>query len=188
MGVAALVVELVAPLVVEERIEEEVGGATRGAAAVEADLDSFPFVTRLLLTGRITRLSVTLEQLLRRRLRFSTLRFELEGIRLDRPALYRRRLELEEIAAGRVTAVVSEDALAAAGPSVDLGAGEVVADAVGHTLVLAVAGTTVQSLPLPAELFPCDPAARLQEESIVVSCTVDEVPALLLRALAAAGR
>ena len=175
-----LAVELVVPLLVEQRIEEDVREQTRGAIGIDADLESFPFITRLLLTGRVARLEVGLAQVVRRRLTFSTLAFDIEDIQLDRSALSRRDLEVRGIGRATVTATLDEEALSEAGAYVDLGAADVAPQVRGRALVVGT-GAAARSLPLPTDLFPCEPAARLQEEAIVLSCVVDEVPSLLLR-------
>lgn len=170
-------VELIAPRLVEARIEDKVGEETSGTAGVGADIDSFPFVTRLVTTGKVEHLSVTLEEVAQYELPLASVRFDADGVKLDRSALYERNVRVRDIESVTVTAEVAEGAL-----SDVLGA---VTDLTGVEAgdgVLNIAGSTV---PLPEDILPCSPSVRQAEAGITLSCTMETLPPLLARALAA---
>jgi hypothetical protein len=174
LGVAAEAA--VIPLA-ESKLEQQVGERTDGEAAVSADIDSFPMITRVLLTGRVKELSVTLEQVARQTLTFTDVRFDVFGIEVDRPAILRREVKITAIDSGTVTATL------------DLGRLGTIVSRLGSFL-----GTDVRvedgvlrvgsaSFPIDASLFPCAPDANVEGEKVTLSCTIDEVPEALLDAV-----
>ncbi len=173
-----LSVELVAPRVAESRIEERAAQRTADVARVDADVRSFPMVTRLLLTGRVNRLDVTLEEVSRQRLTFASIRFEFHGVLMDRGALAQREARIEDIDRGRIVGELLEGDLAAAlGAAFELLPGEVAVGMEDRRLTIGREGRPGLSVPIPDDLFPCDPSAELQDGAVVISCTIHEVPA-----------
>ena len=188
----AVLVEVFSPGVVEERIEERVENRVPDATTVDASLDSFPFVTRLSLTGRVRELTVDLEGVERAGLAFARISVELQGIQLDRTALYDSDFRLESIDEGAITAEFTEEALSAAvGTEVQLEPGQAVVTVAGQEIAAPVevsGGNLVLSggafsVPLPtSDLFPCDLEGEVLAGRARLTCGVDEVPPLLLRA------
>lgn len=186
--VAALAVELVAPQLAASRIEEHVRGQTSGVVEVSADVGTFPVVSRLLLTERVSRLGVTLSEVAGQQLTFAAVRFDLHGVELDRNALLSGDVRVQGMRGGQATAVLDVNALSdAAGVPVRIEEGTLVAE-VGGTrleLPLAVEGRALR-LPggLPAvalpDLVPCAPTeTAVHGDRIELSCTLEEVPSIL---------
>jgi len=188
----AVLVEVFAPSLVEDRIEDRVEERVPDATTVSASLDSFPFVTRLGLTGSVKELTVDLEGVERAGLAFAVITLELSGIQLDRKALYNNDFRLHSIDEGAITAEFTEEALSAAvGTEVQLEPGQAVltvsgqevatpVEVSGGQLVLSGGGITV---PLPTtDLFPCDLEGEILAGRARLRCSVDEVPPILLRA------
>lgn len=171
--------EVMAPRLVEDRVEERAHENARGAAAVEADAGSFPFVPRLLLDAEVASLAVTLTEVAGAELQFSRITFELQGIQLDRDRLFDGEVEVTDIDTGMVTAELTDDALGAAG---GIAPGEVEVD--GRTLSLGPADVSPGQVVVPELLLPCEPQAETTEEGLRLSCVFHEVPQVLVRAAA----
>jgi hypothetical protein len=144
----------------------------RDAANVSASIDSFPLVSRLVFTGRVNDVTVTLEQVARARLTFAEVRFELSGIEVDRASIFQRDPRVTAIDRGTITAIIDAGVLGQAASALGLEA-----RVRGRTLVVGPA-----SFPLPSDLLPCEPEARAEGEQVIVSCTINEVPEGLLEA------
>jgi len=182
LAVLGLGVELVAPQIAEGQIESRAQERSADFAAVDADIDSFPMVTRLLLTGKVNRLTITLTEVVRQRLTFAEVSFTLTGIGLDRTKLIAGDVEVTDIDAGEVRAELRSDAIAAVlGVAERIGLREVGTEVVGGTLRLRRAGRTIVEVALGADLFPCEPAVETTDKTIVLSCTFTEVPDIILR-------
>ena len=187
-----VLIEVFSPGVVEGRIEDRVERRVPDATTVDASLDSFPFVTRLGLTGTVKQLTVDLEGVERAGLAFALITVELEGIQLDRAALYDNDFRLESIDEGAITAEFTEEALSAAvGAEVQLEPGQAVVTVAGQEVAAPVevsGGNLILSggalsVPLPtSDLFPCDLEGEIVAGRARLRCGVDEVPPILLRA------
>lgn len=183
LGVLWTGVELVAPGIVEARIEERAEANTEGTAGIEADIDSFPFVTRLLLSGRVQELQVSMSEVLRERLTFTDVRVVLEGIELDRGALMQQDAELRDIARGTVVARLDYGRLSDVfGAAEQLGFGDFSAEVRGRSVVVLRNGREVFDAALPGDLFPCDPTTELTGEAIELRCTFTDIPDWLVAA------
>lgn len=191
-----VVAELIAPSLVESRIEEQVRAESRGAARVEAEVDSFPLVTRLLVTEEVEEVEVTLVEVADVPVPLATVRFGLEGLVVDRSALLRGEVEIRDVATGllevEITAAQLSEAL---GAPVRLEPGRVTVEVGGEPLTaevqagpselqLVVEGVGTESIPLPAELIDCEPMIAVADGRIVASCRISEVPSVLVRAAA----
>lgn len=171
-----LVAELASIPVAERAIERRVAERNRDVATVQADIDSFPLVSRLLLTGGVREVTITLDRVVRQNLTFAEVRFELAGIEVDRAAILRQDARITAIERGTVTATIDVDALSAAlGRIVSLAGADVRVR--GRALVIGPASVQITS-----DLLPCDPEARADGEQVIVSCTIHEVPQALLAA------
>jgi hypothetical protein len=155
------------------RIENEVAKRTRDATNVNASIGSFPVATRVLITGKVPELSVTLERIARQALTFAEVKFDLSGIGVDRPSILQGKAKINSIDSGTVTATIDAGVL---GRIASLAGADVRVD--GRTLR---AGG--RALALDQELIPCEPTARIEDDKVLVTCTLDEVPDILLEAV-----
>ena len=155
-------------------------------ASASADIDGFPFLPPLLLSGHVSHVDLTLRDVGVERFRFDRVAFSLDGVDVSRRALLReRRIELIDVDRGTITAELSlglvREVLGRRLPE-----GEVTATVTGRVLRLALGQVSV-TVPLPhANLLPCDGRARVTGQRVVISCTVTEVPPGLVRAVAGA--
>lgn len=187
VAVLAVVLELLAPVLAGLQIEEQVRERARDAAGVDAEVGTFPVVTRLLATQRVRRMAVTLDEVARQEVRFTAVRYELQGVRLDREALLRGDVRVTAIRGGQVTAEVTPGALTEAlGVPVDVQDGllsaagidaGVVPQVQGRSLVLPAGG--LPGIPLPEDLIPCQAEARVEDDSVQVTCALQDVPFIL---------
>lgn len=187
VAVLAVAVELLAPVLAALQIEEQVRERARDAAGVEADVGTFPVVTRLLATERVRRVEVTLDEVARQELRFTAVSYELRGVRLDREALLRGDVRVTAIQGGQVTAEVAPDALTEAlGVPVEVQDGllsaagvdaDVVPEVQGRSLVLPAGG--LPGIALPDDLIPCQPEATIEGDRVRITCALQDVPFIL---------
>jgi hypothetical protein len=192
LGVGA---EVAAPRVVESRMEARIEEQTDGAITANAELDSFPFLTRLLLTEQVSELTITLEDVAGQAIHFSRVAMTVEGVTIDRSALLSGEVEIRDIDHGRITAVISEQALGdALGHAVSLQPGRAAVEAAGTTVEvdltvrrgeIAIGGEGIAlEIALPAEYVPCDPDAEIEDGRVVLTCDIEEIPEEFVRILA----
>lgn len=173
VGVAG---ELVAPGLVEARIEDTVRAHTDEQAAVEAHASGRPFLPRLLLDGRVEGVEVTLREVAGAELTIGTAAVGAEGIHLDRGAMYRGEVRITEVERGTATILIDQAELAEGlGGPVDLDP-ELV-ELAGSAL--RVAGTTVLDVPVDTQLMPCSPDLEVDPPQLRLRCTFAGVPGLL---------
>lgn len=200
--VALTAAEVVVPPRIEQGVEERVAAEVREAASVDADLRSFPVVARVLATGRIERLVVTLEDVARTELRIAEVRVDVTGIEVSRRALIDGEVDLEHVEGASLSATITEDDLEEALPGnvadLQLLPGRAEVGVAGRTVGSDVAvrdGRVVFDLgPLPdvgvalpgPDLFPCLLQGEVVGGAVQLSCTLDEVPDYLLARLEAA--
>ncbi len=194
LAVLWLGVEIVAPQLAEARIEARVRARVRSAAGVSADIESFPMVTTLLLTENVRNLAVSLAEVAGERVTISRVNFALEGVELDRQALARREVEVRSVDSGVITAEVTQGDLSealgvdvelrpdAVSLSVDGASVEADVDVSGRSVQLAGAGRQL-AVTIPQDLMPCEPEGNVEPGRVVLSCTIDEVPSILVRAV-----
>lgn len=179
--VLGIVAEIMAPRMLEAGVEEVVHERSRGAAVVEADAGSFPFVPELAGEGVIDRLTVTLEEVGGGRVPLSRVAFTLEDIHVDRGALLGGDVEVTDIGAGLVTVDLERRRLAEAlGGPLDLDPGMI--ELAGRALRIAVDDGGAVELPVPRELLPCAPEMEVTGERVRLRCRLEEVPEVLVRA------
>lgn len=168
--------ELAVVPIAEGRIEQTVAERNPGVGTVQANIGSFPVATRLVLTGQVDSLDVTLDRVVRQRLIFAEIRFDLSGIEVDRGSIIRRQTRVTAIDEGTIIARIDGGALAAiAGRAFSLSG--VTVQVRGRVLSFGPA-----SVQLSSDLFPCDPQARVEGESVIVTCTIHDVPEAVLEA------
>lgn len=192
---AALVAEVLAPRLVEARIEERVADNTEGQATVEANIQSFPFLPGLAIDGKIRRLTLTLQDVFGQQLPADA-SFELEGIHLNRQALLEGTVEVRDVDRGSVSVEVTEQTLSdALGVPVDIRPEAVVLNPAGASVeadlatqagnvVVSAAGVGGLQVPLPENL-PCEPVLDQEEGLVRLSCAFEGLPAILAAAIAA---
>jgi hypothetical protein len=153
----------------ESRIEREVSQRSRDATAIQADIDSFPLAAGTLLTGKVRKLTVTLDRISRLSVRFASVAFAVSGIEVDRAAIVRGRAKIRSIDGGTVTATL------------ELGALSRLASLAG--IDVSVTGRTLHAGPvnveIPQDLIPCEPDARTDGDKVILTCTVSELPEIL---------
>ncbi len=171
-----LLAELAVIPLAQGQIEKAVAQRSEGEAGVSADIDSFPMITRVLLTGQVKELSVTLDQVARQRLTFAEVTFQVSGIDVDRAAILQREVKIKSIDRGTVTATV------------DLGALGGILGRIGSFIGNDVRVEDGQlhigpsSFPLGDDIFPCDPDGQIEGEQVILTCSTTEIPDALLDA------
>lgn len=173
LAVVWLVVELAAIPVAGRLIEQQVAARSRGIADVDARVGTFPVLTRFVTTGSVNSVAVTLDRVVRLGLTFTEVRFDLDGVGVDRGALLTRKVRITHIDTGTVTATIDLDGLP---PGPGSGTGRNIRVA-GRSLVLGRV-----TLQLSSELFPCDPRVRQLGRRVIASCVLTDVPPILLDA------
>lgn len=186
----AAAVELLAPPVIEDRIEAHVRERSAGTVGVSADVGPFPVVTRLLATEKVGRLGVTLDEVAGVDVSFASVRFGLRGVALDRAALLNGNIRVRSIDAGEVTATIDVAVLSdrlgvplrVEGDQLVVGAAEIPVPIDVVSGLLTLPGADVGGLELIDERYlPCaaPPTAELGEGRVLLSCTLEGVPLVL---------
>ena len=176
VGLVVVAELLVVPLA-ESQVESAVAERSEGEAGVSADIDSFPLISRVLLTGRVKELNVTLDQVARQRLTFAEVTFSLSGIEVDRAAILRRTVRVKDIESGTVTATLELGRLGSVLGGIGRALGFGTDDVRVERGTLHVGPT---SFPIGDDLFPCDPDGRVEGDQVILTCTITDVPDALL--------
>jgi len=186
--------DLAARTVAERRLEARAERAAGGGATATAEIGSFPFVLRLLLSGSVPEVRVRAEAVPAGPLTLDVVELDLAGVQLDRSALYGGQVRLRDIDAG-VVAVELDAALVSDALDVPVEiedgilrvvvAGEPVAARAAvedGTLVVSVAGLPALRLAVArTDLSPCRAAeVSLAGSRLRLTCRIDDVPAALL--------
>lgn len=185
--------------VAETKIAERAEAAAGGQATASADIDSFPFVLRLLVGGKAGDVSVHVERVATPSVDLASVDLDLEGVELDRNKLVGER-EAEITAVDRATITaridVGEVSKALGGLEVSFRDGAIHARVGGRSVSADVSvatkgrlgirfpGGPSGSIQVPhTDLLACDADAfRFEDDALVVSCSTSEVPPALLRA------
>lgn len=170
----ALAAELVAPSVAAARIDEAIKARSSNEVGVDAKINSFPFVTRLLLTGKIDHTTVTLTQVAGQDLTFASVRYDVDGLVLDREKLFQQKIQVRSITRAVATATIDTAAIADA-----YGLDETKVDQFA-----ALIGPRLKAA-IPQELIPCSPDVNVKAGRVELSCTFTEIPPIINKALAA---
>jgi hypothetical protein len=172
LGVLWVVGELAVVSFAQTKVEEGVAERVDGEASVSADISSFPLATRVLASGVVKKMSVTLDEVRHQRLTFSDITITAEGIEVDRSAILRQEVKILAIDRGEAVARIHAGAL----PPV---ARRVIGQSRIAQRLLIIGPLTFQ---LPREVLPCDPEVTVEGEDLVLRCSFDEVPDALLDA------
>jgi hypothetical protein len=190
--VALLVADVTARTLAEDALAARVKAAVPSASTTSAQVRSFPFLGRLLTSGRVPEVDAAVGDITVQGLRFASIAVALHGVQVDRDQLLRdRRVVLEKIDRGRVEARVTADALTEAlGVPITLEQGRASVTIAGHTLgaelsvengrlVVGVAGFSLPTIHVTAPLLPCVANARIDPGVVLLTCDFTEIPAEL---------
>lgn len=207
-----LVADVAARSWAEAKLAEQAAAYYPPSSASSASIHSFPFLGRLLVGGDVPGVSLRMENLRSEILTVRRLELDLSDVKVDRGELVAGRVQVLDVGAGRVEALVDGASLArTVGLDLRFADGEVEI----HTTVrgvdvfargrvtlegnrLRIEPTSVQGLGLPAtaltvtyeipgaELLPCQAEVRPVPEGVLVACGFDDVPPVLLQGATAA--
>lgn len=182
----------------ESRAESEVAGAVeRGVGnvgRVEAAIDSFPFLGRLLVQERVPTLRIRLSEVAGYGIRVAELVVVARDLRLDRDVLLAGDVRVTGVGTVRSEARITEAEISrATGAEVRLQSdgraritvqGTTVtaaAEVVDGRLRFAVDPLPAITLPLPTTtLLPCQPTAEVVAGALLVWCEAERLPQILL--------
>ena len=201
LGVAALLLFLGGAAVasehlVENRIEARARAEVPEAGSIDASIDSFPFLPRLLAAGSVEEVELHLDQVPTQVARLTAVDVELRGVEVDRDALLSRQVSVNSIQRGTVSAELDAASLSRAlGIPVSIQDGEVRAKvgpltvsarpAVGNGALVLRLGPLRRTVSLPrSKLLACDATrAAVVGDRVRLVCEVDEVPPAVRRRL-----
>ena len=177
----------------EERARAEVGADV----TTTADIDSFPFIGKLLLTGNAGDVEIVMNDVDVQRVHFSKLEVELFEVKLDRNKALSGDAEVTDIDRGVITMTfTAADLSRAVSLPVRIDDGKVTVEVRGAnvdatpqataegSLRLQVAGLPAVNVPIPrTRLVSCAvDKVEVDDGELKASCTVNEIPPALLRA------
>jgi LmeA-like phospholipid-binding len=183
---------------IEDRARAEVGAEV----STSADIDSFPFVGKLLLTGSAGDIQLVMRDVDLQRLRFSRLEVDLFDVRLDRGKAMSGDAEITDIERGVITMTfTAADLGRAVNLPVEIEDGKITVTARGvkvaatpqitaeGSLRLQVSGLPTVNVPIPrTRLVSCAVKdVKVEGGALEASCTISEIPPALLRAASRAG-
>jgi len=180
--------------VAESQLRDRVRATAAPAGATTAQIESFPFLARLLTSGGVSRIRVSAAEVTVEGLTFARVALDLYGVTLDRDRLVsEQNVVLSDIERGTATAEVTQHQLSdRLGVPVTLVPGQAQVRVAGQTVTatasvadnvlrLSVTGLSVPALRIPKlPLLPCVADAEILPGRIRLSCDVDRVPAELL--------
>lgn len=184
-----VVADVTAKRLAEEELADRVRARVPEAGSTSASIHSFPFLPRLLASGRVAEVDAAVTDVTVRGLQFASIEVVLRGVELDRRQLVdQRRVVLQSIQFGRVTAEVTDDALSEAfGTPVTLEDGRASVSVRGRRveaevavrdgeLVVGGAGISLPGLNVVAPLLPCVANAEIGDGRVLLTCDVTEIP------------
>jgi len=184
------VADLAARQVAEEQIAERVAAAEGVQGRARVEIASFPFLGRLLASGTVTDLDVSVDDVRAERVRLATVAVDLAEVEISRDALVsERRLVLQDVGRGTARAEITQEELSRlldvpvtvgrGGVRVRVAGREVAADASvrDNVLRLSVAGARLPALTLPRlPLVPCLADVQLLPGRVRFTCELERVP------------
>jgi hypothetical protein len=189
--------DVIARRYAENRIEEQIDNRDAGATS-SVHISSFPFVARLLIFGRVEKISAHVRHVNVDSFTLDQVDLTVTGVKLDRNQLFHRNVVVKSIRTGTVAAVLSEQTvdqvlhlpvtfgdgavhLSVAG--VTVGVSVAVAD---NELRLSAAGQEL-TIPIPElPILPCVAGVTVEPGRLILSCTFHRVPTALLQQATAA--
>lgn len=202
LGLAAglgTVADLAATGYVAGQIEKEASARLDGVGEVSADISSFPFVPRLLVSGKVAHATVRLRDVTEHGIDIAEVVVSVDGLALDRGSVVDGHPRVVDVdlatvavaidlsvvarlaAAVGVEVEIDDDQLMVSALGVRLAAGFRVADG---AVFLTAGGLPTVRLPLPdADLLPCEPTVTARQDRLRLSCATADLPPLLLHAI-----
>ena len=191
------VVDMAAKGMAEDKIAERAEASVGGRATATADVDSFPFVLKLLGSGSAGDISLHVTDVATATLSFASVDVQLSGVVLDKGKLLgQRKAVVTDIDSGTLTlgidAAQVSKALRNAPVTITGGrvevqvagqarAADVTLGAGGSIRVSVPSGPSVNIAVPRTALGQCEASAlRVDDDRIELSCTFDEVPPALL--------
>jgi len=175
-----------------------------GAASATAHVGNFPVLYRALAQGVVPDVRVDLRDVPVGRLRLSTVHIDLQGVSISRHALVQHhQIQLGSIELGVVTATTTASDLSKAlgRPIKLLANGDASVSVAGKPVLVKpeLAGNGVLKLVSPSgldapvaiprtQLVPCVTGVKVSAGTLMLSCTLDSIPASLARGTTASAR
>ncbi|MGH9247819.1 MAG: LmeA family phospholipid-binding protein [Acidimicrobiales bacterium] len=200
VAVIFVALDLVARVFVEGQVEASAERELERVAAVDAGVGSFLFLPFLLARGEVSRFSLRLSDVVDQQIELAELDIDVRGIELDRGSLFdESRVRITGVDEVTMTAVIDESSIGRfvepLGATLELEPGRVRVSALGRTaeadvrfegrsLVIGAGPIGEVSIPLPStEVMPCEFEARVADGQVEMTCTGDELPPLVVRAI-----
>lgn len=189
-----VVFDVVARLVAESKLASRAEEALADAGSAEADISSFPFLGRLLLSNTIPRVQVTVRGGRAGPLRLAAVAVDARAVELDRAALFSGKVRVDDIDRGVVAVELDARSLSETlNVPVAIAGGRVRVNVRGADLdadvepgrngevVLRVARLPAFTVPVPrTPLLACSGTrAEVVGDRVRLSCEIDDVPAPL---------
>jgi len=185
-----VVADVAARGVAEDQLRQRVVARVHPDGPVSASISSFPFLGRLLLSGTISQVDVSVRDLTVRGVTFASVGVRLRAVRIDTDALVQdRRVALASIGRGTAVVEISGDEISRLlGVTVVLESGRarvrvggtlvpVSARVEGSTLVVEAAGVSLPAVDIPPlPLVACLRGTEILAGRLRLTCEVDRVP------------
>ena len=150
--------------------------------SVETDVDTVGQATRLLLTGKIPRLKVTIDDMIPNIVAFTSFVVDIREVELDRVSLLRGKAQVRSIGSGSLSAELRPAGIASfVGWAIELSPVKTEVEVRDGGLLLRTRGLPAVRIPVPNELFPGRPTADVVGGRVRLRATFDELPPRLLR-------
>lgn len=157
----------------ERRLKKEAGGSAH------VEIDSWPVVTRAVLSETIDQISLDLRQVTIEGVEVESMQIEARGLQVDRARIFRRVDDLK-MRNGSISVVMSTgDLAAAAGASVENLPDSADVSTEGRRLIIE--GQDVAGF--PEEILPCDASGTISSGEVRMGCALNSVPDIILRNL-----
>ena len=201
VGAIGLVGDQLARQRAESAIEAAIEARVERVSSVDATISSFPFLGRLVATGRVERLRMHLRDVAEQDVNVEVLTVDATGIRLSRQVLLgESRVKVTAVDDVTATVRISEDEVRrVSGADIRLLDGSAEVTAAGATvtatveasteggITFSVAGLPSVTVPLPAtDLLPCAPTVEVVLGAVEASCSADRLPQIVVDAIGAA--
>lgn len=195
LAVGGLIFDVVLKGRAEAELADEVTRRVPGTTGVEAEISSFPFVGRLLLSGEVSKVVITAQHAGSGAVALSDIVVQVEDVAMDSDEAMGGRAVVQSIGRGSVQADLRQDQINSRLPrgyQVQMQAGKATVSgpaAAQATLVttpegsvqLRVAGRSLVDVPFPkTDLLPCSPTPTFVAGALRLACSFDAVPPLLL--------
>ena len=137
----------------QDRIEEQVRHSALDVGGVEAEVDSFPLLTSILLDGRVDRVALTMRDVERNGIHFDRLRLVLFGMKVNRFQLLRGEAGASSIRRATLSARVTGPVAEAAAEAGEVPDGILPCDSVEMDVSGSVLRLSCSLRPVPQDLL-----------------------------------